>query len=91
MLLNSSSSSLILGFDIDKSTTSGTNSSLSVGTEYWYRNLIALRLGYLGKEGDVEGFTQGLGLRYRGYEIDFANVPWGELGNLQRISFTTRF
>jgi len=90
-LLNSNPHSLILGFDIDKPTASDTSATLSLGTEYWYQGLIALRLGYLSKEGDVKGLTQGIGIRYRGYEVDFANVPWGELGNVQRISLTIKF
>jgi len=90
-ILNDSPHSLILGFDIDKPTASDAKAGLSLGTEYWNRGLIALRLGYLSKEGDVKGLTQGIGIRYRGYELDFANVPWGELGNVQRISLTVKF
>ena len=90
-LLNSSSHGLIFAFDIDKPTASDTRAGLGLGTEYWYRRLIALRLGYSNKEGNVKGFTQGIGFRYHGYEVDFANVPWGELGNVQRISLTIKF
>ena len=89
-LLNNSSHSLILAFDIDKPTASDASAGLGLGTEYWYQGLIALRLGYLTEAGNVVGMTQGLGIRYRGYEIDFANVPWGELGNVQRISLTMK-
>lgn len=90
-LLGSNPHSLILGFDIDKPTASDSNVGLSIGTEYWFRGLIALRLGYLSKEGDVKGMTQGIGISYRGYQLDFANVPWGELGHVQRISLTIKF
>ncbi|TKJ44926.1 hypothetical protein CEE35_05920 [Candidatus Aerophobetes bacterium Ae_b3b] len=90
-LLNSNPHSLIFGFDIDKPTASDTDTALSLGTEYWYRGLIALRLGYLNKEGNVKGMTQGIGISYRGYQLDFANIPWGELGNVQRISLTIKF
>jgi len=90
-LLNNSSHSLTLGFDINKPTASDSNPTLSLGTEYWFRGLIALRLGYLNKEGNVKGFTQGVGISYRGYQVDFANVPWGELGHVQRISLTIKF
>jgi hypothetical protein len=90
-LLTSNPHSLIFGFDIDKPTASDTSATLSLGTEYWYRGLIALRLGYLNKEGNVKGMTQGIGIRYRGYGLDFANVPWGELGHVQLISLTIKF
>jgi len=82
--------SLILAFDIDKPTTSNTSVYLNLGTEYWYRDIIALRLGYLNQQGNVKGFTQGIGIRYREYQVDFANVPWGELGSVQRISLTMK-
>ena len=55
------------------------------------RGLIVLHLGYLNKEGNVKGFTQGIGTRYRGYELDFANVSRGELGNVQRMSLAIKF
>jgi len=90
-ILSSNPHGLIFAFDIDKPTASDSNIGLSIGTEYWFRGLIALRLGYLSKEGDVKGLTQGIGIRYRGYEVDFANVPWGELGHVQRISLTIKF
>lgn len=88
--LNNNFHSLIFGLDLDKPTTFGSSIFLSLGTEYWYQGLFAIRLGYLNREGNVQGFTQGIGIRYRGYEIDFANVPWGELGSVQRISFTMK-
>jgi len=89
-LLNDSSHRLIFGVDLNKPTFSDSSLFFNLGTEYWYRDLLALRLGYLNQGGNVEGFTQGIGIRYRGYEIDFANVPWGELGSVQRISLTMK-
>ena len=88
--LNDSSHRLIFAVDLDKPTFSSNSIFLNFGTEYWYHDLLALRLGYLNQEGNVKGFTQGIGIRYRGYEIDFANVPWGELGSVQRISLTMK-
>jgi len=62
-ILNSSPHNLILGFDIDKPTASDTKAGLSLGTEYWHRGIIAPRLGYLNKEGNVKGLTQRIGIR----------------------------
>ncbi len=88
--INDSSHRLIFGVDLNKPTFSDSSLFFNLGTEYWYRDLLALRLGYLNQGGNVKGFTQGIGIRYRGYEIDFANVPWGELGSVQRISLTMK-
>ncbi len=88
--LNNSSHSLIFALDLDKPLAYDSSILLSLGTEYWYQGILAIRLGYLSREGNVQGFTQGISIRYRGYEIDFANVPWGELGSVQRISLTMK-
>lgn len=81
---------LLFAFDVEKPTASNTGTNIGLGVEYWYHDTLAVRLGYLRKEGEVEGMTQGLGIRYGNYEIDFANVPWGELGNVQRFSLSIR-
>ncbi|MFQ5867530.1 MAG: PorV/PorQ family protein [bacterium] len=82
---------------IEKRTT------LSFGTEYWPIKLLALRAGYVGrllssvvekrdeKIGDLLGLGAGLGLRLFGYEVDYSFVPFGDLGETHRISFSARF
>lgn len=62
----------------------------SVGMEYWYANLIALRSGYLyDKDGQVKHLTFGAGLRYRALRVDLAYIPSSTdspLANTLRIS-----
>jgi len=48
---------------------------LSMGLEYWYKELFAVRGGYFWEsydKGDRKYFTMGLGLRYNVFGIDFA-------------------
>ncbi|MDF9797705.1 hypothetical protein OKW21_002968 [Catalinimonas alkaloidigena] len=48
---------------------------LSVGVEYWYNDLFAVRTGYYYEnedKGDRRYFTAGLGLRYQVFGVDFA-------------------
>ncbi len=58
------------------------------GAEVWIRNTIALRCGYRNAPQDIElgGFTFGLGSRWQKYNVDYAYVPYGVLGNTHRIS-----
>lgn len=79
--------SMNIALDVTKPAASG-NLQYNTGIEYWYHGILALRGGYLKEGGKVQGFTQGLGLRFGNLQIDFANIPWGELGNAQRVSLS---
>ncbi|XOV93230.1 MAG: type IX secretion system outer membrane channel protein PorV [Bacteroidota bacterium] len=68
--------------------------TLSMGTEYWYRDVFAIRAGYF-KESKIKGnrqyFTAGIGFRYQVFGVDFSyliprqnNHP---LGDTLRLSF----
>ena len=83
-----------------------SKTALSLGTEYWPLNIIALRAGYLirlldkayGSDsledkgmGEFNGLGAGLGLRISGYQLDYSLVPYGDLGQTHRISFSAKF
>ena len=68
------------------------------GTEYVQKlsgkMQIAGRAGYNTENintGGLNGFTVGLGIKYLDYALDYAFVPYGDLGNTNRISFTVAF
>ena len=47
----------------------------SFGTEYWYKDIFAARLGYFWEhrnKGSRKYFTMGIGFRYNVFGIDFA-------------------
>jgi len=46
-----------------------------------------LRAGYQGNQDEGSGITLGFGLKTQKFIIDYAYVPFGELGNTNRISF----
>jgi hypothetical protein len=74
--------------------------TVSIGTEYAVFSGLALRAGYLGaaqwrrgtggQEG-MAGLGAGFGLRVRGYGVDYAFTPMGELGHAQRLSLSSHF
>jgi len=90
------SNPLNLLFDIN--FPNDNNPRLNFGAEYVIRNWrkveIFPRLGYgvyhKGFE-DTSGITTGIGFKFENYTLDYAFVPYGELGNTHRISFSMKF
>ncbi len=60
------------------------NTLYSIGAEYWFYNIVAIRAGY--KLGAFNQPTIGLGIRYDNFEFDYAYNSYDELGNTQRFS-----
>jgi hypothetical protein len=57
-----------------------------VGGEYLINNMLAVRAGY--KVGfDTESFTVGAGFMQQKFSVDYAFVPFGDLGTSHRLSF----
>jgi len=61
----------------------------SVGGEFWMAGLVALRAGY--KMGYLNQYTAGAGVKVADLVIDYAWVPYGDLGNTQRITASLAF
>lgn len=51
----------------------------------------SFRSGQSGMMESFSGFSTGIGLKISRYEMDYAFIPFGELGNNHQISFTARF
>ncbi len=67
---------------------------LNCGVEWWWERMVALRAGYkIGGPplGAFNGLTLGVGFQYESYRIDYAYIPYGDLGVTQRISATMAF
>ncbi len=66
---------------------------LNVGAEYRYYDLFALRGGYVyDEDGEIKDFAFGMGLSYRNFSFDIANVPQAEgLKRPFRFSMTAAF
>jgi len=56
----------------------------SLGAEYWFYNIVAVRLGY--KLGSINQPTFGAGIKYNNFEFDYAFDSYDQLGNTQRFS-----
>jgi hypothetical protein len=68
---------------------------VSLGVEYWYNNIFAVRAGYYTEskyKGDRKYLTLGLGLKYNSFGLDFSYlVPSGSGIERNPLSNTLRF
>ena len=89
----------VLGISLDlRHEPNDSRTSIAVGTEYAFMGNLALRAGYgaanlkrdAGK-GPLGGLGAGLGFRLRSFGADYAFTPFGELGDVQRLSLSARF
>lgn len=89
----------IMSFDY-KGRPRSHDSEFSLGAEYAVFSGIALRAGYAtakAASGDkslltaLNGFSMGMGLKLRGYSLDYSFAPAGELGSIQTLSLGARF
>jgi len=69
---------------------------LQVGVEETAFSALAFRLGYQANLADnqiqgMAGLTAGAGFSYKGLMLDYAYLPFGDLGAAQRISLTYQF
>lgn len=81
--------SFSLAADIGKSQD--TDLYYCVGIESWIGNVVALRAGYRTGRDVGPGWTAGLGFKMSGFEVDYAYVPYGDLGSTHRISLGIDF
>lgn len=72
--------------------------SVALGSEYAFLGALHLRAGYGANtltrgaaSGPLAGLGAGLGFRLKSFGADYAFTPFGELGDVQRLSLSARF
>lgn len=68
----------------------------SLGAEYWFRDALALRGGYkfgydTANLGALVGLSLGFGVKVQGLGVDYAFLPFGDLGNIHRFGVWMQF
>jgi len=68
----------------------------SVGAEYWFRDALALRGGYkfgydTANLGAEVGLSLGFGVKVKGLGVDYAFLPFGDLGTIHRFGVWMQF
>ena len=90
----------VLGLALDlRHEPHDSRTSVSLGTEYSFLGSLALRAGYganmlsrgASSQGALGGLGAGLGFRMKAFGADYAFTPFGELGDVQRLSLSARF
>jgi hypothetical protein len=72
--------------------------SISIGSEYTVLSTLALRTGYMmndaaksGSENGKSGFAAGAGINFWKVQLDYSVLPYGDLGNTQKITIKKQF
>lgn len=83
---------------VDLNVPRDNKAQVNLGGEYWYRHLVAGRVGWKGiggvehrALGGATGLTVGGGVRYTDLQLDYAFVTQGALGGTHKVSFTYNF
>jgi len=68
----------------------------SAGVEYWFRDALALRAGYkfgydTSNLGSTVGLSLGFGVKVQGLGVDYAFLPFGDLGSIHRFGVWMQF
>jgi len=82
---------LPLNLTADVTVPNDNDAYVSLGSEYWFKEIIALRLGYAGSNDEGRGLRVGFGLKYSGMLLDYAYAGFGDFGATNRISLSMRF
>lgn len=85
---------LTLATDVNRPSDGYVN--VGLGAEYKIMGIMNLRAGYrytVGGNplGTASGLRAGMGVEIRDYKIDYAFVPYGELGQAHRVSLVASF
>jgi hypothetical protein len=64
---------------------------IALGSEYWFRDMIALRLGYAGSNDQGKGLRFGVGLKLREFLFDYAYGSFGDFGATHRIELSLKW
>jgi len=65
------------------------NTEFKIGGEYTIKEILSIRGGYItgySQTSSLAGFATGFGIKYRNFNFDYAFQPYGDLGNVHRVS-----
>jgi hypothetical protein len=81
-----------LNLTMDLTIPNDNDTYISLGSEYWFfKDVLALRLGYTGENTASNGLRLGVGLKIYGINFDYAYGSFGDFGATHRFSLSYRF
>ena len=81
--------SLILAADVGMPQDNDTY--FCAGGEWWLGGIFALRAGYKTGQDIGPGYTAGIGFKTNSFSLDYAYVPYDDLGTTHRVSLGIGF
>lgn len=78
-------------FVLDYESARNQGGVIRAGAEYQLIDALALRVGYNGSNETDNGLTLGAGFSFNDIRLDYAYVPFGDLGQSHRISAEVAF
>ncbi|MBU1947638.1 MAG: hypothetical protein KJ927_02895, partial [Candidatus Eisenbacteria bacterium] len=93
-LMETEDMGVLASFDFNKSLVYSNEKPIyNWGAEWAYRNVLALRAGYIhDKQGEIIDPTFGFGLAYHKFTFEYASVPQAEgLDRVSKFSINYRF
>lgn len=82
---------LPLNLTMDVTVPNDNSTYVGIGSEYWFKEIIALRLGYAGSNNEGRGLRLGVGLKLREFLFDYAYGGYGDFGATHRIELSLRW
>lgn len=80
---------LTVAADVEK--VRDQNATAQIGGEFRLLDMLALRIGYDGRVDSDNGLTAGIGVNVSDLTIDYAYLPYGQLGNNHRVGLLYRW
>ena len=76
---------------LDLAKTRSEKTIVGLGVESYMTERFLARLGFNSRNSAGSGVTVGVGWRVRDFELDYALVPFGSLGNAHRFSISLQW
>jgi len=80
-----------LNLTLDLTKPNDNSTYVAFGSEYWFKQLLALRLGYAGSNDEGKGLRLGVGLKLRQFLFDYAYGSFGDFGATHRIQLAMQW
>jgi tetratricopeptide (TPR) repeat protein len=75
----------------DAVSPAGGDLHFGLGVDYRLLDIVSFRLGFKNQSDAADGLTYGLSFGNRRFHLDYALVPYGDLGESHRVSVGFRF
>jgi len=80
-----------LNLSLDVTKPNDNSTYVAMGSEYWFKEILALRLGYTGSNDLGSGLRMGVGVKLRQFLLDYAYGGFGDFGATHRVQLAMQW